>query len=332
MHEVVFVTGGSGYVGQAILRRLGREGHELRALARSPQAAARVEAAGANAFHGDLHDAAALAAALAGASVVVHVAASLGEATRWAEHERTNVAGTRLLLDVARAAGVRRFIYISAASVVLDGDPIEGDEALPVVVDRATPYSASKAMAERLVLAANSPEFTALALRPPLIWGEGMHSLPDMIAAIRERRFVWIDAGDFPYSVCHVDNLAHAVALALVRGQGGRAYFVTDDELDSMRSFFTALFESQGVEAEAREVPYWLAATLGRVIGALFALVRPNAKPPLTLELVRMIGRKLSLSNARAKTELGYAPIVDRATGMAALRRSGPRGSAAGGD
>ncbi len=103
-------------------------------------------------------------------------------------------------------------------------------------------------------------------------------------------------------------------------GQGGKAYFVTDDDLTSMRQFVTDVAEASGQPAKARAVPYWFGALLARVMGVAFALFRPGKQPPLTLETVRLIGKRLELSNALAKRELGYAPQVSREVGVARMR------------
>jgi nucleoside-diphosphate-sugar epimerase/uncharacterized protein (DUF2147 family) len=331
MSEVIFLTGGSGFVGTAIARALISAGHQVRALARSKQSAEALAALGAVPVSGDLLDATSLEAGLQGASVVVHAAASLTSAVRYQDHERINVEGTRIALACAARARVKRFVYISAASVVIDGDkPTDGDESLPVVFHRSMPYSATKGLAERLVLEANGPSLFTLALRPPFIWGEGAPAIDRIVETFRAGQFLWIGGGDFAYSVCHVDNLAAAVTRSLDHGLGGHAYFVVDEETTTMKSFFAALVEARGQPATARAAPYWLAALIGRCVGFLFSLLRPRATPPVTLENVRLIGRQLRLSSARAARELGYVPAVSREEGLARLR-SGRRAPSLGG-
>lgn len=321
MSETVFVTGGSGFVGVAIIRALISSGHRVRALARSEASARTVSSLGAEPVRGDLEDEAAFATGIRGSTVVVHAAASLTSGLRYQDHERTNVEGTRRVLAGARQAKVRRFVYVSAASVVIEpGQPTYGDESLRVVFDRSMPYSATKGLAEKVVLEANSGEMTTIALRPPFIWGEGAPSLGHIADAFSQGRFLWIGGGDYGYSVCHVDNLASAVVRSLDHGQGGKAYFVTDDDVTSMRRFFTDVIEATGQPAKARAVPYWFGAVLARMMGLVFALLRPGKQPPLTLETVRLIGKRLEVSNARAKRELGYYPTTSRELGLQRMR------------
>ncbi len=321
MKESVFLTGGSGFVGAAIIRAMVSAAHRVRALARSEASARTVSSLGAEPVRGDLDDETSLADGMRGATVVVHAAASLTSGVRYRDHERTNGDGTRKMLAAARRAGARRFIHISAASIVVDADrPTHGDETLPVVHHRSMPYSATKGLAESLVLESNDSAMSTIALRPPFVWGEGAPAIRQIAHAFHEGRFVWIGSGQFPYSVCHVDNLAGAVVCGVDRGQGGRAYFVTDDDVTSARQFFTDVIEATGQPARARAVPYWFGVLLARTMGLAFAVLRPGQQPPLTLETVRLIGHRLELSSALAKRELGYAPQVSRSAGISRMR------------
>ncbi|CAN92313.1 NAD-dependent epimerase/dehydratase [Sorangium cellulosum So ce56] len=325
MAETVFVTGGSGFVGRAIVRALIAREYRVRALARSAASAAKLAALGAEPVRGDLHDAAALTEGCTGAAVVVHAAASLTSALRWGEHARTNVEGTGGLLAAARAAGVRRFIYLGAASVVIEGSrPSEGDEdGLPPRVDRSLPYSATKALAEAMVLEADSPAMRTVSLRPPMIWGPDAQTLDIIAEAFRAGRFAYVGGGKHLYSVAHVDNVAEAVSCAVRSDVGGRAYFVTDDEVTPMRTFLTELMATRGVDAKAWSVPFPLAVLFGWLLTNLFGWFAPRRRPPLTLEDVRLLGQTLHLSSARAKKEIGYRAVRSRAEGLAALRAHG---------
>jgi len=321
MAEVIFVTGGSGFVGAAIIRAMVSAGHRVRALVRSEASARAVSLLGAEPVQGDLDDERSLAAGMRGSTVAVHAAASLTSGLGYRDHERTNVEGTRRVLTSARQAQARRFIYISAASIVIEaGRPTHGDESLPVVHDRSMPYSATKGVAERLVLEANDSVMSTIALRPPFLWSEDAPSIGHIAHAFHEGQFMWIGGGEYAYSVCHVDNLASAVVRGVDHGRGGQAYFVTDDDVTSMRRFLTDVVEAKGQPAKARVVPYWFGVVLARMMGLVFALFRPGKQPPLTLETVRLIGKRLELSNELAKRELGYAPKVSREVGVSRIR------------
>ena len=156
--RAVFVTGGSGFLGSALLDALWERGEDVRALARSPAAAATVAARGAVPIRGDLTDLDALTAGMRGAEVVVHAAARL--CGGWAALDllrRVNVDGTRTVLQAARSAGVPRLVLISTEQVVLGDRPlVSADESAPYPDRYVGAYATTKAEAERLVLAAST--------------------------------------------------------------------------------------------------------------------------------------------------------------------------------
>ncbi len=151
---------------------------------------------------------------------------------------------------------------ISAASVAT------GTQRAPVVDERTDEgrpniaYSRVKLATERILLNAVSPMMTTVALRPPFIWGAGMSTLDEFVAAVEAGRFSWIDNGKHTVDFVHVDNLAESVRLALTRGRAGRAYYVTDGTPMPTRDLFTPpLLATQGVDVSAaRSVPFALAA------------------------------------------------------------------------
>ena len=256
----VLVTGGSGFLGRSIIAALRAAGHRPVALARSPAAARTVEAAGAQPAEGDLAPPAGLGAALAGCDAVVHAAGIVRLWGHAAEMRALHVGGTAALLAAARAAGVARFVHIGAASVLCDGRPVRGaDETTPLPPRAAGAYSQTKAEAEALVVAADAPGFTTIALRPPFIWGPGNPALPPIAARVRAGRWLWIDRGDYPYATAHAANVAAAAVAALARGGGGRAYFVTDGGTRTFRTFMTDLLRGEGLTPQARSVPGWAA-------------------------------------------------------------------------
>ena len=151
-----FVTGGSGFIGGALVRRLVADGWRVRALARSDASARAVRDHGAEAVRGDLDDVAAMAAGAAGCDVAFHCAAHLGDWGEREDFERGNVQGTRNVLDAARRAGVRRFVHVGTEAALLAGEPlVEVDERAPLRPDSPALYSSTKARAEQAVLAAD---------------------------------------------------------------------------------------------------------------------------------------------------------------------------------
>lgn len=310
-----FVTGGSGFVGRALITALVARGTEVRALARSATAAAAVEAAGATAVRGDLDDEAALTAGMQGCDVVFHAAAHVKQHGPLADFLRVNVAGTEHVLAAARAAQVRRVVHVGTEAVLADGKPIvRADETRPHATKPAGPYPRSKGLAERAVLAANRDGLETVVIRPRFIWGKGDTSvLPDLVERARRGRWAWMAGGHFLTSTCHVDNVVEGALLAAERGAPGGVYFLTDGEPVEMRSFFTALFATQGVDAGSRTVPRWLARTVA-------ALTSWMKEPPVTATAIALAGVEVTVDDSRARRELGYQGKVSREAGLAAMR------------
>lgn len=320
----VLVTGGSGFVGGRLIQHMKSLGWQVRALARSPQAELRVSALGAEAVRGDLHDPTALQQAVRDCDAVLHAAAVFRLWGTRAVFEPANVDGTRNLLAVAAASSrVVRFIHIGAAAVVMgDMEPMLGaTEALPRQEREWAPYSASKARAEALVLAANVPgRFETVVLRPPMIWGRGMPTLDALIENVRAGRFRWVGDGSQAMSTAHVDNVCHAAALALVRGRGGEAYFVSDGCDATLRGVMSALLRTRGVEPPQASAPLAAAWMLARAMEWVWRTFRRTGEPPITRQMLRLIGQPFTVDIGKARRDLGYGPVVSWEQGLAAMQ------------
>ena len=170
------VTGGGGFLGGVIVRMLCERGDQVRSFSRADYPA--LTALGVEQVRGDLGDQAAVCAAAQGCDIVFHVAAKAGI---WGEYDafyRANVTGTANVLEACRANNIGRLVYTSSPSVVFDGSDVEGgDESIPYPPSYEAHYPKTKALAEQMVLAANSPELATVALRPHLIWGPGDNHL-----------------------------------------------------------------------------------------------------------------------------------------------------------
>lgn len=322
--RLALVTGGSGFVGGHLIRRLLSDGWRVLALGRSDKARAEIEALGAEPVEGDLLDRTALAGAMEGIEVVFHVAAHFKLWGPVSLFRRINVEGTRNVVDAAERAGVRRIVYVSAAAVVMGRpEPMRGvTEDMPLHKMPFAPYAASKAEAEEVLLAANGRRagFSTVAIRPPFIWGPGMPALDRMVETVRAGQFQWVAGGGQALSTCHVDNLCHALILAADRGSGGEAFFVSDGEDTTLKSFLTRLLASRGVTPKDRAVPFGIAWTMAGVMGAVWRIFRRKGEPPVTRQMLRFIGKDFTIDVSRARNQLGYAPVISAADGMRAMQ------------
>jgi nucleoside-diphosphate-sugar epimerase len=314
----ILVTGGTGLLGSRLLPTLAGNGHQVLALTRSASSHAKLRALGASPVDGDLDSGSPLS--LPAVDAVVHAAALFRFSGPRQPFFRTNVDGTALLLAAAETAGARIFVHISAAGVIMDdaGTPIrDADERAPTFPNHFSAYLASKARAETLVLAANKPGLRTLALRPPALWGAGDAFSRALPRAINSGQFAFIDRGEYAFATCHVDNVVEAVQCAFERGEGGRAFFITDQERLTFREFVAALASLQGLSIEKlRSMPYRLGVSLGRLMDAVWAVTRKQGDPPISRSMMRMIGRAFSVNDAAARRELGYVGKTSRIAGL----------------
>lgn len=315
----VFVTGGSGFIGGHVIERLARAGHEVLAMARSDASAKAVAALGATPVRCDLE--AVSAEHLAGASHVVHAAARVEE---WGTREQfwsANVVGTERVLAAARAAGVGRFVHVGTEAAIFDGhDLVDVDETHPYPTKHRYLYSETKAAAEERVLAADAPgALRTLSVRPRFVWGpRDATLLPEICRAAKEGRFAWIDGGRVRTSHTHVFNLCCGIEAALVRGEGGRAYFVTDAEIHTFRELLTRLTGALGVTLPERSAPGAIAGPLASSVETLWRLAgRPRA--PMTRLAVDIFRCNVTIKTERARRELGWSPEISFDDGVQGL-------------
>ena len=321
------VTGASGFLGGALVRRLVSDGgHEVTVLARPTSKLGDLTGLdGVRVAYGDLTDEASLARACAGVDVVFHSAARVDERGTREQFRNENVRGTEALLRCARAAGAGRFVFISSPSALMDrdgGDQLEIDESVPYPRRYLNLYSETKAAAERAVLAANADGFTTCALRPRAIWGAGDRSGPivRLLGRTAQGRLPDLSFGrSVQASLCHVDNVVHACLGAAASDRvGGKAYFLADAEHTDVWAFLAEVATGLGYAPPTR-------TPNRRVLDAVVALIETvwrvpaiarRWSPPLSRYVVALMTRSATYDTGAATRDFGYAPIMDRDRGL----------------
>ncbi len=316
--KTAFVTGGSGYVGRNLLRRLAREGVAARALARSESAAATVQELGAEIVRGNLSDRDALCRGAEGCDTVFHCAAKVDEWGPTAEFDAINAEGTRNVVAAAEQAGARRLVHVSTEAVLAGGPPLIGvNEDTPLPRKPAGDYARTKGLAEALVRQASIPW---VIVRPRFIWGgDDTTLIPTFAKAVQEGRFAWIGDGEHLTSTCHIDNLVQALWLAATHPEAHGCYFVTDGEPVPFRPFLIDMMATAGVTLPTRRVPRGLAAAVALVSEAAWRFLPLGGKPPVTRLTVALLGYEVTIDDRRIREQLGFRNVVDRTEGLARL-------------
>ncbi len=321
------VTGATGFVGAAVARALLREGWGVRALARKGSDRRNLRALAVEVVEGDLADAGSLARALAGCEALFHVAADyrLG-AFDPQQLYRTNVEGTRNILDAARAAGVGRVVYTSSVATIgipADGSP--GTEGTPATVsDMIGHYKRSKFLAEEVARDAAGAGAPVVIVNPSTPVGPGdVKPTPTgqmVLDAAAGRTPAYIDTG---LNIVHVDDVAAGHLLALHRGRVGERYILGGQDMP-LREILVEIAQLVGRKPPSVRLPGTLVMPIAY---AAEAVARVTGRPTrITVEGVRMARKRMFFSSAKAARELGYqwrAPTEAFADAIAWFREQG---------
>lgn len=307
----VFLTGGTGFVGEAILARLIADGRAVRALTRSDAGAERLAAAGAQPVHGDILDPVGLSAAMEGCDVVYHVAGLNGFCLPDpSELVRMNVTGTVNVVRAAGAAGVRRVVYTSSAATIGEADGTIGREDSPHRGSFLSHYEHSKWHAEREALATAADAGVELvSVNPASVQGPGRTrgTAKLLLGYLNGTLKTVIDSR---MSIVDVADCAEAHLRAETAGVAGERYLISGATL-TVREAIAVMAEIAGIEGVPRILPAPVAMATATVIGAIGRVRR--RRMPFCREMMRTLLHGHAYDGTRATRELGlsYAPIED---------------------
>ncbi len=321
------VTGGGGFLGGAIVRRLIKEGHQVRSFARGDYP--HLAKLGVDVVRGDLGDAEAVDRACVGMDIVFHSGAKAGVWGRYEDYHLANVDGTKNVIESCRRHAVGKLVYTSSPSVVFNGRDLEGiDESAPIPAHFEAHYPTTKAIAERLALAADGPELSVTALRPHLIWGPGdNHLFPRIVARFKEGRLYRISGPPKLVDSVYIDNAVDAHMLAAAKlGPGaacaGKAYFIAQGEPMPLWDLVDGMLKAAGLGQVTKTMSPRAAYNIGWALEVVYGALGMDREPPLT----RYVAGELSTAHwfdlTAAKRDLGYKPGVSTAEGLKRLAES----------
>jgi len=322
------VTGGSGFLGRAIVKLLLEQGYRVRVFDRAdhPQLDPRAEL-----FLGDVRDRDEVRRALLGAGTVFHTASLIhlsGVASKRTRERvfEVNVGGTHNVIEACRANGVPRLVHTSTNNVVFDREVVDGDERAAYATHWVDLYSETKLLAERAVLAAgkSGTGLCTCALRPGGIWAPygGGVMIDKVLDQIALGTFVARIGDGGLADNTHVDNLCEAELLAAraLRAKpelvSGEAYFITDGEPMDPVDWFAPLVEGLGSRLPSRRLPARLMYGLGYACEWAARLGAPA--PLLTRVEVLKVTRRHSFRIDKAREHLGYVPHIRSREGLIA--------------
>ena len=315
MSTTVLITGGGGFLGQAVVRRCLARGYHVRVLGRTPltgELAGRIDF-----IRGDIAERTTVETAIKGCDFVFHVAAKAGVWGSWEEYLHVNIDGTKNVVEACKAHGIRALVHTSTPSVVFNGEAFRGaDESLPYGGSWLCAYAETKAIAEEFALKAASDKLKVCALRPHLIWGPGdNHLLPRVLARARAGKLRIVGDGQNLVDVTHVDTAAdaHLGALdALLAGRGnGKAYFISQGEPVKLWEFINRLLVGAGEQPITRRISQRSAYILGALLEGVWTLFRFKGEPPMTRFIAVELAKDHWFDISAARRDLGLKPAVE---------------------
>ena len=318
--DLLLVTGATGLVGSHVAEEARRRGVRTRALVRSGTAAERLRSRGIEIVSGDMTDAPSLETAAAGATVIVHCAAKVGDWGPVEGYREINVRGLENLLHAAEAAGtLRRFVHISSLGVYEARDHYGTDESEPPGTRGIDGYTLTKVEAEQLVLRhVDEKSLPAVVLRPGFIYGPRDRTvLPRLLDRLRRGQVKFLGSGEQLMNNTYVGNLVQAVFKAIDHDAAvGEVYNITDGRLVSKREFITTIAEHAGYPPPTRSVPLGVARVLARAMEGLWKLLGKQEAPLLSNARIKFLGLNLDFAIGKARRELGYEPQIDVSDAM----------------
>jgi 2-alkyl-3-oxoalkanoate reductase len=318
------VTGGGGFIGLALIRKLIASGYEVATFSRNYYPVHKE--LGIEIHQGDLNDLNALQVACNDKEIVFHVASKTGLWGSSAEFLNANVKGTGNVINACLKKGIGKLVYTSSASVVIGGSDINGgNESLPYPLKPIFHYSATKAIAEQMVLAANEASLKTISLRPHIVWGPGdRHIIPGILKRAASGNLRKIGYGEHYVDVTYIDNLidAHILAANVIEENPaccGKAFFITNGEPVETWNFMNAIVRAAGYPEIKKSIPKNVVMPVAWIIEVFFRLFRIQKEPFLTRFAIKELCSSHWFDILAARTILGYSPAISVSEGLSLL-------------
>lgn len=302
-----FVTGANGFTGSHLVKALNQRGYEVVGLVRQSSNLSRLSNCPIQLVYGDLTDQNALTSAMQGVDVVFHTAAyvELG-LVNTIEMHRTNVEGTRAVVEAARAAGVPKLVYCSTIGIYGDTQGKAVDETfVRSQTGFSSAYDRTKYEAQQIVDRAAQAGFHTVSVMPSGIFGsDDPHFGPVLKTFLKGKLKLWA-GGQRVTGIVHVDDLVEAMLLAADKSNSGEHFIISAGDLTT-QEMFAIISRETGIPAPA-EAPEWLVRLVGNLldpIGRLFSW-----QPPISRERVHYLyDRCVRVDATKARQHLGWQP------------------------
>ena len=312
-------------MGMALIKQLIKEGHKVTSFSRREYPLHW--ALGISSIQADITDYDAVEEACENRDVVFHIAAKVGIWGAYDSYYSTNVTGTRNVIEACRKQGVGRIVFTSSSSVVFDGSDLDGiDESYPYPSKYLSHYSATKAMAEQLIIESNSVSLKTISLRPHLVWGPyDAHLIPGILKRASSGNLRRIGDHEHFIDTTYIDNMVDALLLAAESLQtkqeaAGRNFFITNGEPARVWDFVNSIIQIAGHEPVQKKIPERVAMFAAGTSEFFHKTFRLKSEPFMTRFAIREICTNHWFDISSARDILGYNPSVSYAEGFKNLK------------
>ena len=320
----VLIIGGGGFLGSSIALNLVKHGHAVSVLGRKlyPELESSIKC-----IKADIRNRSDVMLAIKKQEVVFHTASIPGIWGDYNEFYNIDVQGTENIILACYENNVKKLIYTSSPSVVFGKSDMENIDEETLYPDKyLCHYPKTKAMAEKLVMAANGIRGLAtVCIRPHLIWGPGdPHLLPRLIERAKAQKLVRVGNGKNLVDMIYIDNAveAHLKAcenLSLGSSIAGKCYFVSDGNPVVLWEWIENILKELKLPPIVKSVSFQYAIILGGIFEVLYRLLGIKKEPPMTRFLAAQLSKSHYFNISRAKNDFGYKPIVTQEEGMKCL-------------
>lgn len=313
--QIIAVTGATGFTGGALARRLLADGLQVRALVRNPDRARDLEAMGAKLCQGDIRDPEAVEHFLEGVDIVYHIAANFRDELSREEMFAINYGGTKVMLEAAEKAGVKRFVHCSTGGVHGDVPHPMANEEAPF--NPGDYYQESKLEGEKLAWEyIKAGRLPISIVRPAGIYGAGDKRFLKLAKGIKTRRFFMIGDGKTLFHMVYIDDLVDGIILCGTVDEAlGEAFLIAHDHHATLNELVDMIAEMVDSSVPSFKVPFYPVYLVGWGMEIIFKPLGIN--PPLYRRRVDFFRKNRSWDITKARTILGYEPKYTLREGVA---------------
>ncbi|MBI5951446.1 MAG: NAD-dependent epimerase/dehydratase family protein [Chloroflexi bacterium] len=313
------VTGGTGFLGGALVRRLHGMGWDVTALGRNPLRLNELEDEGIRPLRLDITKKDDVFAACENQEVVFHCAALPSPWGNYEKFYQANVIGTRNVVQACMENGVKRLVHVSTPSIYFDYNSRMGVKENDPLPEPISAYAATKLLAEEEVNKGFEKGLAVVSIRPRALFGEGDTVIfPRLLSRLKSGRLPILGDGENIVDLTYIQNVVDALLLCAESPSNtlGKKYNISNGEPVKIWELVNRICDELNLPRPTRRISYKTANAAAAAIEFVYSLIPYSPEPPLTRLTINMLAHSTTLDISAAKEELGYQPRVSVEEGV----------------